>query len=185
LIKNIKDLANNLKKKTVEHEDFIEEANLERNESDDMLKQIIASVDASIEDTVRKKRAEAREQLAMETSQLDVIRQLSRQLKIAEDVLRERDVGAKYTSASAISAPTSSPLPTPFVTPTPLSSHIAIVDHLNPSPTAARDEVVTTSNPHIPQTRGVEVEYIDAVDAGNSITYIRQLTIYLQLKIYN
>ena len=127
----------------------------------------------------------------METSQLDYhIRQISRQLRIAEDALRERDVGATYTLALAISTPTSSPLPSPFVTPTPLSSHTAVVDPLNPSPTAAQDEDATnctlcTSNPHIPQTRGVEVEYIDAVDAGNSITYIRQLTIYLQLKIYN
>ena len=67
-----------------------------------MIKQMTASVDASIEEVVRKERAKAREQLAMETSQLDDhIRQLSTQLKIAEDALLERDVGAKYSFASA------------------------------------------------------------------------------------
>ena len=121
---------------------------MERKESDDMLKQITALVDASIEEVVRKERAEGREQLAMKKIWLDDhIRKLSRQLKIAEDALHERDIGAKYTLAPAISAPTSSPLPTPFVIPTPLSSHIAVVDPLDPSPTAARDEVVTTCTP--------------------------------------
>ena len=93
MIKKIKDLANKLNIKTVEHEDFVKQVNLKRKECDDMLKQMNASVDASIKETVRKERAEAREQLTMETSQLDDrIRQLSRQLKIAEDALRERDV---------------------------------------------------------------------------------------------
>ena len=54
---------------------------------------------------MRRVRAEAQEQLPMEMSHMDDrIRQLSRQLKVAEDMLRVFDVGASSTLVSTVAS---------------------------------------------------------------------------------
>ena len=60
-----------LKNKIDEYENVVKEVDLEKKEAEDMLKQTAASVDATIEEAARRVRAEAQEQLSMETSQMD------------------------------------------------------------------------------------------------------------------
>jgi hypothetical protein len=57
-----------LKKKTEEYDNLIKEVDLEKKESEDILKHTAASVDATIEEVLRRVRAEAQEQLAVEMS---------------------------------------------------------------------------------------------------------------------
>ncbi len=123
LIKKFKDLANKLKKKTAEHDALLQGIVLERKECEDTLKQTTASVGESIAGAVRREKTEAREQLVMETSQMDDhIRQLSRQLKHAEDKIAQLNVGLSPGCISTILVPAWSPLRTPFVTPTRVSA---------------------------------------------------------------
>ena len=70
-----------------------------------MLKHTAASVDVAIEEAVRRVRAEAQEQLVMETSQMDDhIRQLSRQRKVVEDMLLVLDARASSTLVSTVAS---------------------------------------------------------------------------------
>ncbi len=93
-----------LKKKTDEHDDLVKEVDLEKKETEDMLKQTAASVDATVEEDVRKVKAEAQERLAMETSQMDdYIRQLSRQ-RVAEDMLQVLDARSSSMLVSTVAS---------------------------------------------------------------------------------
>ena len=91
-----------------------------------MLVATVASIHATIEEVVRvhviRARAKAQEQLAMKTSRRDGrITHLSRQKKDAENKLRLLEAGASSLFVSTISAPTSDPIRTLNVVPTPVA----------------------------------------------------------------
>ena len=68
----------------------MEEIALERKENEDMLKQTTMSLESNLEDTLRREKARATEELTMRTSELeDHIVTLSRQLKVAEAKMAE------------------------------------------------------------------------------------------------
>jgi hypothetical protein len=105
LVKKITKVASMLKKKTDEYENLVKEVDLEKNETEDMLKQTAVSVNATVEEAVRRVRAGAKEQLAMETSQMDDhIRHISRQLRVAEDKLQVLDAKASCTFVTTVAA---------------------------------------------------------------------------------
>jgi len=71
-----------------------------------------------------------------------------------------------------------------------LPAHTNVVDAINSSPTAARDEAATNPMPyhanlHSSKTPCAQVDYIDAVDATDEIIYLKDLRMdhYMNLEI--
>jgi hypothetical protein len=59
-----------LKKKTVGHQDLVEEIALERKENEDMLKHTTMSLEYNLQDALRREKARATEELSVRTSEL-------------------------------------------------------------------------------------------------------------------
>ena len=117
----IKALASMLKKKTVEHQDLVEEIALERKENEDMLKHNTMSLESNFEDALRREKVRATEESTTRTSELeDHIVTLSRQLEVAEAKVAELQNARTSSFVSPIFALTSYPERTPSGTPTPL-----------------------------------------------------------------
>jgi hypothetical protein len=177
LSQKIISLAQKYEKVAAEHT----EMSKEKLEYEQTLEETRMALEESNETALQRERAEANEKLAMATSELeDHIVRLSRQLKAAEALVRDRP--AASTPCQAILAPTLSPTSTPNVFPTPVSGATVAVDEFKPSPNPNIDNapsIPLRATPTIDATTsGDSYEYIDALDANPTLIHQRHLHTY-------
>ena len=134
------------------------------------------AVESSPKEALRRESAKTKEELAMQTSRLDDhIIPLPRQSKDAEEKLRELSAGSIFSFVHAADVPIPSRTMNPNITPTSLSTPIAVADTEPTQPSATADVATISLPAYSPINLSIAFECIDVIAASNKVIHQHHL----------